>query len=110
MGRDPTSCSHNRDRNFTLCKLKVEMLDKSSSFARWLLNRFSITIDVADSLVTGLGPTFLLHAKKSVIFLSLFLLVFGRSSLPCQTEADCPDELYYFIECVNNFCVYWRDQ
>ncbi|CAJ2678777.1 unnamed protein product [Trifolium pratense] len=45
-----------------------------------------------------------------VTFLSLFLLVTSRSSIPCKIEADCPDELYYFIECVDGFCVYWRDE
>ncbi|KEH19979.1 Nodule Cysteine-Rich (NCR) secreted peptide [Medicago truncatula] len=43
-----------------------------------------------------------------IIFLSIPLPP-TRKTIPCKTKVDCPQQIYYVVECLDGFCDYWRD-
>lgn len=51
-------------------------------------------------------PQFFLFVNILTIFLSLFLIVTGRSDVPCNSDRDCPMALSRLSRCNDGFCEY----
>ncbi|KEH19971.1 Nodule Cysteine-Rich (NCR) secreted peptide [Medicago truncatula] len=52
--------------------------------------------------------SFLKFVYVFIIFLAIRLPP-AKETIPCKTKADCPQHIYYIIECLDGFCNYWRD-
>ncbi|CAL5211867.1 unnamed protein product [Lathyrus oleraceus] len=48
----------------------------------------------------------LMFVYDMIIFLSLFLLVTSKTTVPCTSDKDCPETILHKIwQCIDNFCV-----